>query len=96
MTLDRAPGAPSGAGRVVVAVVALLLMVPIGFFYLSSGLVVPGPWLFLLWALWLALAVLAVWLARRRSWWVAAVPVGAALLWWAFLSAGEAVFGWTA
>ena len=78
------------------AVLALVLMLPIGFFYLTSGLVVPGPWLFVLWALYLALVVLAVRLTRRRSWWVAAVPVGAALLWWGFLTAGEALFGWTA
>ncbi len=80
-------GAPPrrGPAWVVVAVLALVLMLPIGFFYLTSGLVVPGPWLFLLWALYLALVVLAIRLTMRRSWWVAAVPVGAALLWWGYL-----------
>ena len=55
------------AGRLAAAIVALLAMAPVGFFYAASGLLVPGPWLFLMWLLYLALLWLAVWLARRGS-----------------------------
>lgn len=78
------------------AFLALLAMVPVGFFYAASGLVVPGPWLYLMWLLYLGLLAAGVWLARRRSWWVLAVPVAAAVAWWATVSAGEAWLGWTA
>ena len=54
-------------------------MVPVGFFYAASGLLVPGPWLYLMWLLYLALLGLAVWLARRGSYVVLAVPVVAAV-----------------
>ena len=78
------------------AVVALLAMVPVGFFYAASGLVVPGPWLFLMWAFCLVLLAVAVWLSRRRSYLVLAVPVVAAAAWFALVSLGEAYWGWTA
>jgi hypothetical protein len=83
------------AGPTVAAVVALLAMVPVGFFYAASGLLVPGPWLFLLWVLFVVLVVVAVLLARRRSYWVLAVPVLGGGFWWGFVSAGEAWLGWT-
>ena len=85
----RSPG-PTAA-----AVVALLAMVPVGFFYAASGLLVPGPWLFLLWVVFLLLVSVGVRLFRRRSYLVLAVPVVAAGLWFGTLSAGEAWWGWT-
>jgi len=83
------------AGPTAAAVVALLAMVPVGFFYAASGLLVPGPWLFLLWVVFLVLVSVGVRLFRRRSYLVLAVPVVAAALWFGTLSAGEAWFGWT-
>ena len=83
------------AGPTVAALVALLAMVPVGFFYAASGLLVPGPWLFLLWVVFLALVSVGVRLFRRRSYLVLAVPVVAAVLWFGTLSAGEAWLGWT-
>ena len=80
---------------VVAAVVALLLMAPVGFFYGVSGLVVPGPWLFLLWLLYAVLLGLTIWLATRRSYYVLAIPLVAGVLWWLAITAGEAWFGWT-
>jgi hypothetical protein len=77
------------------AFLAFLAMVPVGFFYAASGLVVPGPWLYLLWLLFAVLLGVGVWLARRRSWWLLLVPVGGAVAWWAVVSAGEAWLGWT-
>ena len=79
----------------VAAGVALLAMAPVGFFYAVSGLVVPGPWLFLLWLLYGVLLAAAVWLTRRRSYAVLAVPVVAGVAWFAIISAGEAWWGWT-
>jgi hypothetical protein len=97
--LVSAPAQPvsrtSSPGRIAAAVVALLAMVPPGFFYAASGLVVPGPWLFLMWLLFGALLVLAVLLARRRSYLVLAVPLVAAVAWWGLVTLGETYWGWT-
>jgi hypothetical protein len=82
-------------GRTAAAVVALLAMAPAGFFYAASGLVVPGPWLYLMWLLYLVLLVAAVRLARRRSYLVLMVPVVAGVAWWSLLSLGDAYWGWT-
>lgn len=82
-------------GRVVAAVLAWLAMVPVGFFYAASGLLVPGPWLFLMWLLYAVLLVVAVRLTRRGSYWVLAVPVVGGAAWWAVVSAGEKWLGWT-
>jgi hypothetical protein len=84
-----------GKGRLAAAIVALLAMAPAGFFYAASGLLVPGPWLYLMWLLYLVLLALSVWLARRGSYAVLAVPVVAAVAWWGIISLGEAYWGWT-
>ena len=89
------PPRRSGSGRLAAAIVALLAMAPVGFFYAASGLLVPGPWLYLMWVLYLALLVLAIWLARRGSFTVLVVPVVAAVAWWSIISLGEAYGGWT-
>ena len=54
---DAADRHRSGGGRLAAAIVALLAMAPVGFFYAASGLLVPGPWLYLMWVLYLALLV---------------------------------------
>ncbi len=59
------PDQERGPWPAVAAVVAFLLLAPVGFFYAASGLLVPGPWLFLLWVLFVVLVVVAVLLARR-------------------------------
>lgn len=66
-----------------------------GFFYLASGLVAPGWAVLTLMAWWVALAVVLGLLARRRSYWVLAVPVVAAVTWFGALTFGEQVLGWT-
>jgi hypothetical protein len=86
---------PRAVGAVVVAVVAWLAMVPVGFFYAASGLLVPGPYLFLMWAAYVVLLVVAVVLTRRRSYWVLAVPVVGGVLWWGVISLGERYLDWT-
>lgn len=78
----------------VVRLVAFLLMLPIGYFYITSGLVVPGPYLFLLWAAWGAFLTMAV--MKRNDWrFVVAAPIGATVLWFATLWLGGTLLGWT-
>lgn len=85
---------PAGAPRTAAAVVALLLMLPVGFQYLVSGLVVPAPDLYGMYALFALLLAGTAILARRRSWWVLAVPPLAAGLWFLLISIGGQYFGW--
>ncbi len=75
--------------------VGFVLLVPVGFLYLVSGLVVPLPWTAVLWALWLGAAAFAV-ASRRRPGVVLAVPLVAVGAWAAFVGAGSALFDWTA
>lgn len=92
-----ATGRPAGAvspSRTAAAVVALLLMLPVGFLYLMSGLVVPSPDLFGMYALFGLLLAGAALLARRRSWWVLAVPPLASGLWFLLISLGGEYLGW--
>jgi predicted neutral ceramidase superfamily lipid hydrolase len=84
------------AGPLVLAGVAALAHLVVGWFYLAGGLVVPGPVLVPLWLVWLVLAVVLVRLAVRRSWWTPVVPVAAAVLFVVVLVAGEQWFGWRA
>jgi hypothetical protein len=64
-----------------------------GYFYLASGLVVPGPYLLVLWAVWIGLLVLAI---RRRAnlWLVLATPVAAAAFWFAFVAGLGSLLDW--
>jgi hypothetical protein len=64
-------------GPLVVAVLAALAHLVVGFFYLAGGLVVPGYVLIPLWIVWIVLAAVLVRLAMRESWWTPAVPLGA-------------------
>ncbi|MGY1734610.1 hypothetical protein [Geodermatophilus sp. SYSU D00684] len=90
------PDTARRGGPLVLAGLAGLAHLVVGWFYLAGGLVVPGPVLVPLWLAWLAAAVLLVRLAVRRSWWTPVVPVAAALLFVAVLVAGERWLGWTA
>jgi hypothetical protein len=81
-------------GTLLVAVLAGLAHLVVGYFYLVSGLVVPGYALIPLWVWWALLAWLLVGLAVRRSWWTSVVPVVACGSWWLLLWFGETVLGW--
>src|SRR5688572_28026338 len=66
------------------------------FLYLPSGLMVPGPWLYLLWAIWVAGAFLA-W--RTFQWCPLIVLLfapAALVFWFLFVAAVEQLLGWTA
>jgi hypothetical protein len=84
------------AGPVVVAVLAALAHLVVGWFYLAGGLIIPGAVLIPLWIIWILLAALLVYLAVRRSWWTLAVPIAAAVIFVLTLVVGGGVFGWTA
>lgn len=80
--------------RTAAAVSALVLMLPTGFLYLMSGLVVPTPDLFAMYALFAGLLVGAVLLARERSWWVLGVPPASVGVWFLLIRAGGQYWGW--
>lgn len=92
---DRREGTAPSPGRTAAAAVALTLMVPVGFMYLTTGLVAPAPDVFGVYALFAALVVIAVRLARRHSWWVLAVPAASAALWFLVLLAGGELLDWS-
>jgi hypothetical protein len=82
------------AGPLVLAVLAGLAHLVVGYFYLAGGLVIPGYVLIPLWIVWLVLAAWLVRLALARSWWTPLVPVAAAALFALTLVVGGSVLGW--
>jgi hypothetical protein len=74
--------------------VALQLLVGV-FPYSASGLLAPPLGLVVLWAVWLVLLVIAVLLARAGRAWALVVPAVAVAAWFAIMSFGDAVLGWT-
>jgi hypothetical protein len=103
LALVVVPARPEGVGglgeewtvRNVLTVVALGLMVPVGFAYLSTGLVASGADLFGAYALFAALLAVTVWLAVRGSWWVVAMPFVSAGFFVLMLWLGERFFDWS-
>jgi len=87
---------PAGGWRSVVGWAGIALQLLAGFLYLMSGLMVPAPWVAVLWLLWAALFAVAVRVRGRRPVWTPLVALLSVVLWWAALSAGEMVLGWTA
>ena len=74
-------------------VIGFVLLLGTGFFYLVSGLVVPFPYLFFMWALWIALVAVAI--VKRADWRVVlAMPFVAAALWFGIINAGGEFLGW--
>jgi hypothetical protein len=82
------------AGPFVLAGVAGLAHLLVGYLYLASGLVVPGYALVPLWIWWAVQAWFLVRLARRSSWWTPLVPLVALTSWWLVLTLGESLLGW--
>jgi hypothetical protein len=74
----------------------LVLHLPVLIWYAASGLVAPLWAVITLLAAWVALLVVAIILLRRRPIVVPLVPIFAAALWFAAISAGGAWLGWTA
>lgn len=84
--------ATRGAGLIALLMHLLFGVVP----YAGTGLVAPGWAVITLWAIWLALLVYGIRLWRRHAAWVWAVPVAAIMVWFAVITLGEWIFGWTA
>jgi hypothetical protein len=82
--------------RIVAAVVAALSHLVVGVLYISSGLVAPLWAVVFLLAVWAGFAVALGLLARRRTYWVLAVPVLALVVWATVVGFGGAWLGWTA
>jgi len=97
MTTHTPAAGPSTAGvlLVVAAVVAGLVHLVAGYFYLVSGLVAPGWAVVVLLFWWVVLASYGLRLARRRSYLVLLVPVVAVATWFGVMWFGGAVLGWT-
>ena len=70
------------------------LHLPVGFLYLSSGLIAPAYALAPLWALWLVFLVVAVRSLLRRPLWTPLVPVVAVALWAVVMAVGSQLLGW--
>lgn len=83
------------AGQIIAIVFGVLLHLVVGFFYLVSGLVAPLWALAVLWLIWIGLAVL-MWRWRSSPFRVLATPFVAAAIWWAVITFGDVVLGWTA
>lgn len=81
---------------VAAAVVAAASQLVAGYLYLVSGLIAPGWAVIGLLVVWLALTVIGVRLALRRSYWMLLIPVIAVATWVLTMWAGGALLGWTA
>ena len=82
-------------GQTVLVVLGFALHAVAGWWYVVSGLVVPGPYLYILWAAWVALLVIQI-VNRRRPLLVLSVPFVAALFWLAFVQGLGSLLDWKA
>ncbi len=80
----------------VLLVVGIVLYVTTGWLYLSSGLVVPFPWVYILWTIWLGGLLVLRSVMRNNPAWTPMVAVAAVAVWVAFVQLGSWLFGWTA
>lgn len=85
-----------GVWATVIGVLGIVLYLAVGFVYLVSGLVVPPPWLVVLWLIWLAGVYPLVLVFQRRRAWTPLLAVAAAVVWFLYLTIGEAMLDWTA
>ena len=76
-------------------ILGLVLYLGVGFFYLTSGLVVPFPWLALLWVIWLGGLIWAVLVFRARPPLALLFAPLAFGFWFLFVTSGERFLGWT-
>jgi hypothetical protein len=83
------------AAQIGMLVVGYALLAVAAYLYLASGLVVPGPWLLILWALMLVRNLLAIrwW---RRPLLVLILPLVAGAIWLAFVQGLGSIFDWLA
>lgn len=82
----------SGLGIAALLVTAVL-MLGLAYWYLASGLLVPHPWLAILWVAWAGFA-LAAWALRRRPFLALLVPVAGALFWVIYVQGLGTLLDW--
>ena len=80
----------------VVATLGVLGLFGVLPFYVASGLAAPLWAVVLLLAFWLVLLVAAIRWFTLRPWWILAMPVVAAAVWWLTMTLGESLLGWQA
>lgn len=80
----------------VLGIVGIVAYAATGILYVASGLLVPGPWIVVLWAIWLAGLYGLVRVFRNRRQRTPLIALGTAAFWWLFVTVGESLFGWTA
>lgn len=80
----------------VVATLGVLGLFGVLPFYVASGLAAPLWAVVLLLAFWLVLLVTAIRWFTLRPWWILAMPVVAAAVWWLTMTLGESLLGWQA
>ncbi len=83
-------------GALILGVGGIVLYLTVGVLYLASGLVVDYPWVFAMWALWLAGLIPLTMVFRTSPAWTPAVPVAATVLWFVIVQLGHWLLGWTA
>lgn len=95
-TPAAAPATSAGrtVAQVVAVAVAIALQAVVGWFTLTSGLMVPLPGLLPLIALWIYAAWHLARLARRRPLLTPLVPLANGLAWLAIVTAGGLWLGW--
>jgi hypothetical protein len=76
--------------------VGVLLYLLVGVLYFGSALVMPYPWVFGMWGLWIGGFTVLFRIFRDSRPWTPAVPVGAVILWVVIVQLGSWLFGWTA
>jgi hypothetical protein len=94
MSSETSP--PTRAIAMVIGILGIVAYAATGILYLASGLIVPGPWIVVLWATWFAGLYFVVTLFRQHRLWTPVIAVGAAAFWWLFVTIGETLFGWSA
>jgi hypothetical protein len=93
-TASESAGRPTW--KLVLGVIGIAAHLVVGYFYLVAGLVTPLYGLVVLWILWLALLVVAIWMLRRHPLWVLEVPLFAVAILVGVTAFGGAFLGWTA
>lgn len=85
-----------GGGATIIGVVGIVMYVVVAFVYLISGLTVPPPWLFILWAIWVVGLYPLFKVFRTRRIWTPMVAIAAVGIWFVYLYLGGYLFNWTA
>jgi hypothetical protein len=82
-------------GRLALVILGFVLLAVGGYVYAVSGLVVPMPYLLLLWLVWVVAVVVAI-VKRRQPAVVIGMGLVAAVFWFAYVQGLGSVLGWSA